>query len=121
MSRLQDAFQKRLDRTTDLRRLQEIGDEMSPDKFDKWVFDLRGSTGLQGEATRREAENDLARQKLSKLDEPKEYEKRMKTQAAKTAKLRAMRLAKEAEDAAAAALARETAPKPRRRATSTAK
>ena len=94
---------------------------MNNDKFDKWAIDVRGSMGLQSEAARREAENDLARQKLNKLDEPKEYEKRMKAQAAKSAKLRALRLAKEAEDEAAASLARETAPKPRRRAAPAAK
>lgn len=90
---------------------------MSNEKSDKWIIDLRGSMGLQTDAVRREVENDLARQKQNKLDEPKEYEKRMKTQAAKTAKLRALRLAKEAEERAAA----PQTSKPRRRAASTAK
>ena len=89
---------------------------MSSDKIDKWIVDLRGSIGQPVEAARREAENDLARQKFAKLDEPKDYEKRMKSEAAKSAKLRALRLAKEAEDRAANALARETAPKRRRTA-----
>jgi hypothetical protein len=117
MSRLQDPLQERLDRPTNLRRLQEIGDGMNNDKFDKWLVDLRGSAGLQSDAARREAENNLARQKLAKLDEPKEYEKRMKAQSAKSAKLRALRLAKEAEDRAAA----PPAPTPRRRGVRTAK
>lgn len=90
---------------------------MSNNKNDKWIVDLRGSMGLQNEAAQREADNNLARQKLNKLDEPKEYDKRLKAQAAKTAKLRALRLAKEAEDRAAT----PPAPKPRRRAASTAK
>jgi hypothetical protein len=106
-----------VDGTTDLRRLQKIGDGMNNDKFDRWLVDLRGSAGLQSEAARREAENTLARQKLAKLDEPKEYEKRMKAQSAKSAKLRALRLAKEAEDRAAA----PPAPPPRRRGTRVAK
>ena len=82
---------------------------------DKWIVDLPGSLGTKNEAARREAEN--ARPKLVKLDEPKGYEKRLKAEAAKSAKLRALRLAKEAEDRAAA----PPSPKPRRPAGSTEK
>jgi hypothetical protein len=83
--------------------------------IEKWILEMRGTAGVQTEAVRREAENDLARQKRQKLDGPKEYEKRMKAQSAKTAKLRELRLAKEAEDRAEAA-SRKAAPKPRSRA-----
>ena len=117
MSRLQDALHEFLDRTANLRRLQKIGDEMNTDKFDKWITGVRGSMGLQTEAVQRETENDLARQKRTKLDEPKDYEKRMKAEAAKSAKLRALRLAKEAEEARV----RDAEPKPRSRAVKTAK
>ena len=87
---------------------------MTNDKFDKWIVDLRVSPSLQSEVAQREADNESARKKLAKRDEPKDYEKRMKTEAAKTAKLRALRLAKEADDRAAAALVPKPAPKRRR-------
>jgi hypothetical protein len=79
--------------------------------IDKWIVDIRGATGLQTDAVRREAENDRERLKRHTLDEPKEYEKRLKAQSKKSAQLRAMRLAKEAQDRAAAPS--KPAPKPR--------
>jgi hypothetical protein len=87
---------------------------MTNDKFDKWIVNLRVSPSLQSEVAQREAENESARKKLAKRDGPKAYEKRMKIEAAKTAKLRALRLAKEADDRAAAALVPKPAPKRRR-------
>jgi hypothetical protein len=86
--------------------------------IDKWISDFRGTNGLQTDAVRREAENDLARQKRQKLDEPKDYEKRMRAQSAKSAKLRELRLAKEAAERADAA-ARKAAPKSRVRVSPT--
>jgi hypothetical protein len=90
---------------------------MNDKNFDKWLIDFRGSHALQTQAVRREAENEFTRKKATKLGEPKDYDKRLKVQADKTAKLRALRLAKEADDRAVA-LALEAAPRARRRTAS---
>jgi hypothetical protein len=83
--------------------------------IEKWLLDMRGPSSAQNETARREAENDLARQKRQKLDGPKDYEKKAQAQTAKSAKLRELRLAKEAQDRAESA-ARKPARKPRTRA-----
>jgi len=72
------------------------------DRVDKWFGDLRKLGGDQTEAVRREAQNELARLKLQKPEGLKTYEKEQRTQAARTARLRALRLAKEAEERALA-------------------
>ena len=101
MSGLQDPLQQRVDWAANLLQLQSTGDDMTNGKFDKWFVDFRVSPSLQNEVAQREAENESARKKLAKRDEPKGYENRMKTEATKTAKLRALRLAKETRRAAA--------------------
>ena len=72
----------------------------NPDNRDKWLDDLRQGGALVTEAVRREAENELARLKLTKLDGLKDYEKAQRARSSKTARLRALRLAKEAEERA---------------------
>ena len=69
------------------------------ERFEKWLNEARRTqSGLQTDAVRRETQNEMARAKAQKLDEPKDYEKVLKKQAAKTARLRELRLAKEAQE-----------------------
>jgi hypothetical protein len=73
------------------------------ESFEKWLSEARKiQGGMANEATRREAQNELARAKQQKKEGLKDYEKAQLTQAAKSAKLRELRLAREAQERVAA-------------------
>ena len=59
-------------------------DKMVEENSDRWMAYLRGSSVLQIEGARREADNERARENLVKLDDPKAYDLRLKAEAANT-------------------------------------